>query len=117
MGEPLSSYIEEPTRPTAVVSTMNSQSVSYVAAPKRPPPALTTLTLRLKATVRPHGSFETPYCRLAHEACLIVGLPKPVLYRLVTPPVSFYGNFWTCAKPLRTAMFEKGTRGFLSRER
>ena len=56
MGEPLSSYIEEPTRPTAVVSTMNSQSVSYVA----PPPALTTLTLRLKATVRPHGSFETP---------------------------------------------------------
>jgi hypothetical protein len=83
MGEPLSSYIEEPTRPTAVVSTMNSQSVSYVA----PPPALTTLTLRLKATVRPHGSldgsFETPYCRLAHEACLIVGLPKPVLYRRV----------------------------------
>jgi|MesohylFT_1024984.scaffolds.fasta_scaffold26844_2 hypothetical protein len=79
MGEPLSSYIEEPTRPTAVVSTMNSQSVSYVAAP----PALTTLTLRLKATVRPHGSFETPYCRLAHEACLIVGLPKPVLYRRV----------------------------------
>jgi len=79
MGEPLSSYIEEPTRPTAVVSTMNSQSVSYVAAP----PALTTLTLRLKATVRLHGSFETPYCRLAHEACLIVGLPKPVLYRRV----------------------------------
>jgi hypothetical protein len=35
MGEPLSSYIEEPTRPTAVVSTMNSQSVSYVAAPPR----------------------------------------------------------------------------------
>jgi len=53
MGEPLSSYIEEPTRPTAVVSTMNSQSVSYVAAP----PALTTLTLRLKATVRPHASW------------------------------------------------------------
>jgi hypothetical protein len=30
MGEPLSSYIEEPTRPTAVVSTMSSQSVSQL---------------------------------------------------------------------------------------
>ena len=75
MGEPLASYIEEPTRPTAVVSTMNSQSVSYVAAPKRPPPALTTLTLRLKATVRPQ-----PHAVPVALRRLTVGLPtRPAL--------------------------------------